>query len=152
MTATVIVKNNIGKLKENLKKAREAALRRGGSDLEGAIKDTISDGRGEWPALQPKTIARKGSSRPLIDTGALRSSITHVVEETSVKVGVIGNPSNIKTHDPIVTYAPSHEFGDFSRGIPERSFLRFTFNDEKENIKAAMAKEFKKAIDESTLK
>lgn len=39
----------------------------------------ISDGRAT-PALDPVTIARKGSSTPLIDTGQLRSSITHKVE------------------------------------------------------------------------
>lgn len=32
------------------------------------------------PPLAPSTIARKGSSKPLIDTGALRSAITYKVE------------------------------------------------------------------------
>jgi phage gpG-like protein len=36
--------------------------------------------RGIPPALKPATIARKGSDKPLIDTGQLRSSITHKVE------------------------------------------------------------------------
>ena len=31
------------------------------------------------PALKPETIARKGSSKPLINTGQLRASITHRV-------------------------------------------------------------------------
>jgi hypothetical protein len=35
----------------------------------------------EWTPLKPNTIKRKGSSRPLIDTGILRSSITYVVEK-----------------------------------------------------------------------
>lgn len=35
-----------------------------------------SGGYGQWPALKPATIARKGSSAPLIDTGQLRRSIT----------------------------------------------------------------------------
>jgi hypothetical protein len=34
-----------------------------------------------WQPLKPDTIKRKGSSRPLIDTGILRSSITYVVEK-----------------------------------------------------------------------
>lgn len=33
----------------------------------------------DWPENTPATIERKGSSRPLIDTGALRQSITWVV-------------------------------------------------------------------------
>lgn len=35
-----------------------------------------SAGFGKWPALKAETIARKGSSAPLIDTGQLRRSIT----------------------------------------------------------------------------
>jgi len=31
---------------------------------------------GEWQANEPETIRRKGSSKPLIDTGTLRNSIT----------------------------------------------------------------------------
>ena len=34
---------------------------------------------GEWQANAPETIFRKGSSKPLIDTGTLRNSITWVV-------------------------------------------------------------------------
>lgn len=38
------------------------------------VQETISDG--VPPPNAPSTIARKGSSKPLIDTGALRQSIT----------------------------------------------------------------------------
>jgi hypothetical protein len=37
--------------------------------------------RGIDPPLSPKTIARKGSSTPLVNTGQLRSSITYRVED-----------------------------------------------------------------------
>lgn len=40
-----------------------------------AIKTTITQGKVE-PPLKPATIARKGSSKPLIDTGQLVNSIT----------------------------------------------------------------------------
>ncbi len=33
------------------------------------------------PANAPSTVARKGSSKPLIDSGALRQSITYIVED-----------------------------------------------------------------------
>jgi phage gpG-like protein len=42
-------------------------------------QEAISDGI--EPANAESTIARKGSSKPLIDTGALRQSITFVVED-----------------------------------------------------------------------
>lgn len=41
-----------------------------------AVKRTIDDGEGVPPPLKPATIARKGSSRPLVDTGQMRNAIT----------------------------------------------------------------------------
>jgi len=35
----------------------------------------------EWAPNTPETIARKGSDKPLIDTGQLRNAITYVVRE-----------------------------------------------------------------------
>lgn len=43
------------------------------------VQQTIRDGGPGWPALSPVTVARKGSSSPLIDTGQLRQSIRHAV-------------------------------------------------------------------------
>jgi hypothetical protein len=45
------------------------------------IKKTITDGDGVPPPNAPTTIARKGSDRPLVDTGRLVQSITSVVSE-----------------------------------------------------------------------
>lgn len=42
-----------------------------------------SDGYGVWPGIKPATAKRKGSSKPLIDTGTLRNSITWVVRDAS---------------------------------------------------------------------
>ncbi len=42
------------------------------------VKQTIRNGIA--PALEPATIKAKGSSLPLVDTGQLINSITHVVE------------------------------------------------------------------------
>jgi hypothetical protein len=44
----------------------------------GVIKQRIANGIA--PPNSPYTIARKGSSKPLIDTGQLRNSITYQVE------------------------------------------------------------------------
>ena len=35
--------------------------------------------KNNWPPNSPRTIAKKGSDVPLIDTGELRKSITHVI-------------------------------------------------------------------------
>lgn len=43
------------------------------------VKATITEGEGVPPPLKQATIDRKGSSRPLVDTGQLKNSITWVV-------------------------------------------------------------------------
>lgn len=49
-----------------------------GQYVVGLIKQRIANGIA--PPNSPWTIARKGSSKPLIDTGQLRNSITYVVD------------------------------------------------------------------------
>lgn len=75
------------------------------------------------PALSPATIAQKGSSMALYDTGEMFSQIDHNIHKTYAKVGVIGSKAGIAAH---------HEFGTV--GIPERSFIRSTFNEERGKI------------------
>jgi hypothetical protein len=48
-----------------------------GAFVEGLIKERIS--RGIPPPNAPSTIARKGSSTPLINTGQMRASVSHEV-------------------------------------------------------------------------
>lgn len=48
-----------------------------GMRMAADIKQTVRDGLS--PPLKPATIARKGSSKPLIDSGQLVNSITHKV-------------------------------------------------------------------------
>ena len=57
-------------------------LRRGLDQLGARVAAKIQQriARGIEPPLQARTIARKGSSKPLVDTGQLRSSITWEVE------------------------------------------------------------------------
>jgi hypothetical protein len=57
----------------------EQALARVGAWCVGQIQQRIADGID--PANAPATIAAKGSSTPLIDTGTLRSSISYRVDE-----------------------------------------------------------------------
>ena len=89
------------------------------------------------PALKPATIERKGSSVALFDTGELYSQIDADIQRMSAKVGVIGSKAEIATH---------HEFGAPAAGIPERSFIRSTFNEEKGKMEYIIAGEIKKEI------
>lgn len=51
-----------------------------GAIAEGVVLMAFNtSGFGTWPANKPSTIARKGSSRPLIDSAQLRQSIAHRV-------------------------------------------------------------------------
>lgn len=43
----------------------------------------VSDGYGTWAPIQPATIERKGSSKPLIDTSTLRNSISWVIRDAT---------------------------------------------------------------------
>lgn len=45
------------------------------------IKKTITEGPHLTPALKPATIARKGSDRPLVDTGRLVGAVAYEVVE-----------------------------------------------------------------------
>lgn len=57
------------------------ALARLGAFVQGLIQQRIAEGIG--PALKPATVRRKKSSKPLIDKGQLRSSITFKVTEAA---------------------------------------------------------------------
>jgi hypothetical protein len=61
---------------EQAKSAMEAV----GTIGSNAAKRWFTDPRNGWKANSEMTIARKGSDRPLIDTGELRRSITHIEE------------------------------------------------------------------------
>jgi hypothetical protein len=57
------------------------ALHRAGMVAENAAKAWFENPQNGWPPNSPKTIAKKGSDSPLIDTGEMRKAITHVVRE-----------------------------------------------------------------------
>lgn len=87
-----------------------------------------------WPKLQPATIRRKGSTKPLIDRGDLRNSVAVIDRGGAIFVGV---PSNTRSaRGPIVSIAAVHEYGKTiiqKRGskivvikIPRRSFIADT--------------------------
>lgn len=66
-----------------------AGLDRAGTIGEAASKQWFTNPKNNWAPNTPGTIARKGSDKPLIDTGAMRRAITHVVEiSASAKQGM----------------------------------------------------------------
>ncbi len=139
---TVKDENKIPDLLNALQKEKEEILRKAGAFLEGAIKQTITEGRSEWPPLKPETIRRKKSSRPLIDTGKLRNSITHKVEadRNRVLVGVFGEYAVV---------AAVHEFGAPGKNIPERGYIRPTFDEKKDEVRRLIESEVNRLIERS---
>ncbi len=56
------------------------ALKKAGLEGQNIAKKYFTDSNG-WPPNSPVTVARKGSDRPLVDTGQMRDAITYVVRE-----------------------------------------------------------------------
>nr|DAV88002.1 MAG TPA: virion morphogenesis protein [Caudoviricetes sp.] len=57
----------------------DRAIDRTGLAAQNIVRGWFTDPRNNWAPNSPKTIKRKGSDRPLIDTGSLRKAITYVV-------------------------------------------------------------------------
>ena len=56
-------------------------LKRAGMTGQNAARAWFTDPRNHWQKNSKETIQRKGSDRPLIDTGEMRKAITYVVRE-----------------------------------------------------------------------
>ena len=78
--------------------------------IEEEAKSAIGTYKYGWPTLAASTLARKSADTPLLQTGALRDSITHTVESNSSGV--------VFSNDPKAGW---HEFG--TARIPPRPFL-----------------------------
>jgi hypothetical protein len=61
-------------------------LRKAGMKGQNVTRAWFVDPRNKWPPNSPRTIAEKGSDRPLIDTGELRKSITFVIRDKGATV------------------------------------------------------------------
>lgn len=103
-----------------------------GAFLEKEMVHKINSGLS--PGLLPATVAQRKeeSSVPLFDTGELFDQIsfaTPLSDRSSVEVGVFGSRAEIAKH---------HEYGAPKAGIPERSFMRSAFNENRKKIKKIM--------------
>lgn len=75
---TKLIENNHRLVSENAMSAK-TALDRIGIKAQNTIKESFRNN--DWKANSRATIKRKGSSRPLIDTGQLIGSISFIVEK-----------------------------------------------------------------------
>jgi hypothetical protein len=102
-------------------------------DLEGCIRAKIDKTDSSWPPLKPATVAHKkkiGKEKMLQVTGLMKMSVDHKVSAGGGEiVGEVGIWDK-----KVLEYAPSHEFGTDDGVIPERSFIRSTYDEEIDRI------------------
>lgn len=115
---------SLKKLHDDLENGTQDRLEKAGVFLESKMTEKIDS----WlsPPLDPKTIARKKSSQPLVDTGEMYDQIDHKSGPGYVDVGVFGSRAAVARH---------HEFGAPRANIPERSFMRSALNSNRKQIK-----------------
>lgn len=96
-----------------MEKNIRAATKKNAQSLRDETKRTIAQGRSEWPANAPLTIATKGSSRPLVDQGqsGLMGSIKDIL--LTPKMYFVGVPPGKKNESDIdmAGIAEVQEFG-----------------------------------------
>lgn len=117
------------------------------SEIKKNIQSSGEHAGAPFRPLDPKTIARKGSSKPLIDTGALMGSLTSAKKENFVYfVGIPGDVMN-ERGIAIATYGRAHEFGFIGGGgvaIPARPWFRPTI----EKFKTALMDDIKNEMND----
>lgn len=119
----------------------QAATNRNGILLRDQIKRTIRDQRPEWPDLADATIARKGSSKMLINFGDMLNSVNYqIVDSKTFFIGVPKSSVN-RDGDKLVDIAAVHEYGaEFTLPnggtvvIPQRAFIAPTLEAFKDDI------------------
>ena len=69
------MKQAAGAALDGRKQAMRNSLKRAALDAQNRVKAWFTDARNHWAPNAPSTIRRKGSDRPMIDTGQLRNAI-----------------------------------------------------------------------------
>lgn len=90
-------------------------------DHEGFFDREASPAGLPWKPLSPLTIAAKGHSTILVDTGEMKNSVTVKGHPNAIQ-RIAGNELVWGTRDP---KAAKHQYGI---GVPQRSFVGFTPN------------------------
>ncbi len=109
-------------------------------EIKKGIKSQAPGGKAFTP-LAEATIEKKGSSKALIDTGFLLSSITQIIKSDKAFVGLLRGTRN-KDGEEIVNIGAIMEFGATIQQpngvtivIPERPFLHPVMEQYKDEIK-----------------
>ncbi len=147
MPSNVTIKNNIPLLEQLLKSAESEGLQAAGDVMRDAILATIDSNIP--PPNAPATIAKKGSSKTLFDTGEMYGSVESELRDSgkAVAVGVMGSEeAGIK--------AIVNEFGVPEKNIPSRPFMRMTIDNKKniDNANNAFSEVIKDVIDKAAIK
>lgn len=101
----------------------ELASRANGIALRDAMKRKILvEQPSEWPELKPATIARKGSSKKLINHADLVNSINDITIGTMIFVGVPRTARN-QDGESLTNIAAVQVFGSEKQNIPPRDFM-----------------------------
>jgi hypothetical protein len=132
--------NNIPKLLNDVDAILDKVAGRVGAYLEGKLVEMIDKQWAGWQSLDPKTISKKKSTKVWVDTGELRSLITHVVEgriPKTVKVGIFSHEKGLIAH--------FLEFG--TKHIPERPLFRLVFDLEREKVERFIIDEINKELE-----
>ncbi len=149
----------MNKLPDIVRQAAEKATKKNASFAAEQVRRNIRDQVFDWEPLQAATIARKGSSKMLIDKGDLLNSITFkAINPYSAFVGVLRTASRKKSGDSLVNIARVHEFGfmgyvtnsktgtTYFLRIPARSYLRPTIEQIRDELYENWRVEVRKAV------
>ena len=144
-----------------LQRAAERETKRAGIIARDSVKKLIHSQPVTWPKLQAATIARKHSSKMLIDTADMVNSITYQpVNPYSVFVGVLRTVTRKDTGKPMVNIARVHEYGfmgqvttktgkTYTQNIPARPFLYPTLLKIEKQLKENWIKAVTEAIQQA---
>lgn len=120
------------------------------TDIKKNIQSSGSYAGAPFAPLKPSTIARKGSSKPLIDTGDMMRSVqAKKIEDFTYLVGIPGNMTGGKTKQTIAMYAKMHENGGITANgqlVIARPWLRPTVEKFGEERKKAVEEEMKQLL------
>ena len=136
------ISSNSKKVRQRLD-ARKAALKQKAANgilqaslfLEGKMVEKISLDL-LAPPLKKETIRRKGSSRVLFDKGYLLQQIDKRISKDGLtaEVGVFDGKEK-RAYIALI-----HEYGAPAAGIPERSFMRSTLEENRKGLKKIFMK------------
>lgn len=129
-------------LDTDLKKSSTQYMEDKSHEVQQAIKDSINNQTGNWEALKPNTVAKKGSTTILKDTGELVDSIEVIKQDEDTYLVVPqGTHSSGLTNSEL---AIIHEYG--TDKIPPRPFIEPIHAKYKGQVQQGMVKIVKETI------